>query len=405
MVGSTWRGQHRVPVDPRAMPHLLALSHSGVLGVNRGLYRAIARTSDLRVTLVVPARWRGDLIEDLAFAPEPDDAGIRVVPLGVRRSGRGSLFAYRTTGALARLAAEEKPDVVWIDEEPWSLAASQAARAVRDVPLCFVTKENLRRRYPWPFRRLERRFLARARLAFVSSEEARAVLTGWKAYGGPTALLPFPYDPARFRPLGAAERDAVRARLGYAADRFVVGYAGRLVPEKGIDDLVALIARSTQDPAWRHVDYSIFGSGPSRATLVNAAAAAPPGRVRLEDAVPHGEFGRVLAAMDLLVVPSRTTPRWKEQFGRVLTEAMACEVAVVGSDSGEIPHLIERTGGGLVFRERDADDLYGRVRSLVLDPMRARELGRIGARHVAAHYTNDVVARRLVADLRAHGLC
>jgi glycosyltransferase involved in cell wall biosynthesis len=132
---------------------------------------------------------------------------------------------------------------------------------------------------------------------------------------------------------------------------------------------------------------------------------APMGRVHLHDAVRHEEFGGALAAMDLLVVPSRTTPRWKEQFGRVITEAMACEVAVVGSDSGEIPHLIRRSGGGLVFREGDADDLYEQVRSFVVDPGRAREFGRTGARHVAANYTNDVVARRLVADLRSHGLC
>lgn len=41
--------------------------------------------------------------------------------------------------------------------------------------------------------------------------------------------------------------------------------------------------------------------------------------------------------LDVLVLPSRTLAHWKEQFGRVLTEAMACAVAVIGSDSGEIP--------------------------------------------------------------------
>jgi glycosyltransferase involved in cell wall biosynthesis len=83
---------------------------------------------------------------------------------------------------------------------------------------------------------------------------------------------------------------------------------------------------------------------------------------------------------------------------------MACEVAVVGSDSGEIPHLIRRTGGGLVVREGSADDLFEAVSSLVRDPARALELGRAGSRWVGAHYTNDAVARRLVADLRTHSL-
>lgn len=319
------------------MPHLLALSHSGVLEVNRGLYQAIARVSDVRVTLVVPARWKGDLIEDLAFEPAASDRDIRVVPLGVRLSGKGSLFSYRTTRALARLATDAKPDVVLIDEEPWSLAARQAARAFRASPLCFSTKENVERRYPPPFRWLERRFLARTRLAFAASEDAKAVLLGWKGYRGPIEAMPFPYDPTLFRPLATAERGAVRDGLGIGPERFVVGYSGRLVPEKGMAELIELVERSTRDPALDHVDYLIVGDGPLRGALRGLAARAPGRRVHVLDAVPHVDVGRVLAAMDVLVLPSRTTPRWKEQFGRVLTEAMACEVAVVGSDSGRSP--------------------------------------------------------------------
>ena len=59
------------------------------------------------------------------------------------------------------------------------------------------------------------------------------------------------------------------------------------------------------------------------------------------------------AQLDVLVLPSHTTPTWKEQFGRVIVEALWCGVPVVGSDSGEIPWLIELTGGGLVFPEGD----------------------------------------------------
>ena len=165
-------------------------------------------------------------------------------------------------------------------------------------------------------------------------------------------------------------------------------------------DLIALIDRSTNEPAWSHVDYWIVGNGPMRGALQAAAARAPSGRVHLLDAVPHTEIGRVLAAMDVLVLPSRTTPRWKEQFGRVITEAMACEVAVVGSDSGEIPNLLRRTGGGIVVREENSDDLFEAVGSLVGNPARARALGRAGALYVGAHYTNEAVARQLVADLR-----
>jgi glycosyltransferase involved in cell wall biosynthesis len=79
------------------------------------------------------------------------------------------------------------------------------------------------------------------------------------------------------------------------------------------------------------------------------------------------------AQLDVLVLPSRTTARWKEQFGRVIVEALWCGVPVVGSDSGEIPWLIGLTGGGLVFAEGDRDALRKHLEALRASPaLRAR---------------------------------
>ena len=74
--------------------------------------------------------------------------------------------------------------------------------------------------------------------------------------------------------------------------------------------------------------------------------------------MPSTEVPAVLRALDVLVLPSLTTPSWKEQFGRVLQEAMACAIPVVGSDSGEIPHVIG--DAGLVTPEGDAAALRRR---------------------------------------------
>jgi L-malate glycosyltransferase len=74
------------------------------------------------------------------------------------------------------------------------------------------------------------------------------------------------------------------------------------------------------------------------------------------------------------VLPSRTTATWKEQFGRVLVEALACGVPVIGSDSGEIPWLIGLTGGGLLFKEGDSNQLACQLERLRRDPALAGEL-------------------------------
>ena len=94
--------------------------------------------------------------------------------------------------------------------------------------------------------------------------------------------------------------------------------------------------------------------------------------------------------LDALVVPSRTLPHWKEQFGRVLVEAMACGVPVVGSNSGEIPYVIG--DAGLVFPEDDAEALAGILWQLASDPQLRAELRQRGRARVLTHYTQQRIA-------------
>jgi glycosyltransferase involved in cell wall biosynthesis len=111
--------------------------------------------------------------------------------------------------------------------------------------------------------------------------------------------------------------------------------------------------------------------------------------------VSHDAVGEALAASDVVVVPSRTVPRWKEQFGRVIIEALAGGVPVIGSDSGEIPVLIEKTGGGLTFPEGDAVALAGRMEALWRDPALRQDLAEKGRSSVLTNYSLEAVAAQL----------
>ena len=107
-------------------------------------------------------------------------------------------------------------------------------------------------------------------------------------------------------------------------------------------------------------------------------------------AVKSVDVPAYLAAMDVLALPSLTTPNWKEQFGRVLIEAMACEVPALGSDSGEIPHVIG--DGGVVFHEGDVAELRARLAELQNSPELRRQLATNGRQRVLDHYTQAKVA-------------
>jgi glycosyltransferase involved in cell wall biosynthesis len=141
-----------------------------------------------------------------------------------------------------------------------------------------------------------------------------------------------------------------------------VGYAGRLHPLKGIDVLLDAMARLPAD-----FRLTVVGAGPEEGALRNQCTSLGlDDRVEWRQPVLRSRMPEVLSGMDVLVLPSRTGHYWKEQFGRVLVEAMACGVPVIGSDSGAIPAVIGEAG--LVVPEGDIQGFRDALVRLRIDP-------------------------------------
>jgi len=115
-------------------------------------------------------------------------------------------------------------------------------------------------------------------------------------------------------------------------------------------------------------------------------------RLTFKPGAPTNEVSKELQQMDVLVLPSLTQPNWKEQFGRVLAEAMACETPVIGSSSGEIPYVID--DAGLIFPEGNAQELALRVRKLLENPELYATFAARGRQRVLEHYTQKQIARQ-----------
>ncbi len=379
-----------------ARKKILVLSHAGVLEVNRAVFQELARL-DVDVTMVVPRDWKGDLIRGLRFEVGDRDHSMRVIPLPVAFSGRGSLFFYRTSLRLA--LAGWNPDLVFLDEEPWSLAALQTYLEFPRAKVSFFTKENLDKSIPWPFSRLEQWVYRRTASAFVVSDEVEQVLRS-KGFRGDIQQLHHSYDPELFKARPTEERQIVRAEFALPHDAIVIGYFGRLTVEKGLNDLAAALQLLSAQPGLPPWFFCCVGNGRAEQDIRTSLSTLPPNRFRMLGAISHDRVGNLLAAVDVLVLPSRTTPRWKEQFGRILVEAMACGAAVVGSDSGEIPHLIARSGGGLVFREGHASELAACLVRLLKEPAVLEQYRSDGRSYVERSLTHRTVARDLSQKLQ-----
>jgi glycosyltransferase involved in cell wall biosynthesis len=151
----------------------------------------------------------------------------------------------------------------------------------------------------------------------------------------------------------------------------------------------------------------LLGRGELKETLLEEAKTLGfADRLIWVESVPHADVYRYINLMNTLVLPSETTYKfktltsagWKEQFGHVLIEAMACQVPVIGSDSGEIPNVI--ADAGLVFPEGNVDELRDRLSQLMDDRSFAEEIGRQGYQRAIVHYTNHALAKELLAFYR-----
>jgi len=159
-----------------------------------------------------------------------------------------------------------------------------------------------------------------------------------------------------------------------------------MVEEKGLNDLIDALEHLPTE-----VHLALVGEGPFREALeARIAAQGRERQVSFLGPKPLAGLPEVMNALDVLVLPSRTTQRWKEQFGRVIIEAQACGIPVIGSSSGAIPEVIGE--GGLVFPEGDVRLLAKALQSVLGSPDFKRQLGIAGRAQVLEKYTWEKVA-------------
>jgi len=289
---------------------------------------------------------------------------------------------------LAKQLREFQPDIIDIWEEPWGLVSAQTVwlrnRLLPEAKLITETEQNTYRRLPPPFEIFRSYTLRNADYLIGRSQEAVENMLK-RGYPGPAAVVPNAVDADLFHPM---DRDECRSALGLSG--FVAGYIGRLVEEKGLMDMVDALPHCPEE-----VNLLFVGKGGYQAVLEKRIQEIGlQHRVRFLPYLPMDDLPRVMNAIDTLVLPSRTMPTWREQFGRVIIEAHACETPVIGSNSGAIPSVIGQ--GGLVVPERDPCALAAAFKDLFANPGRAKEMGRIGWKQAQEKYTWKRVAEQMV---------
>lgn len=358
------------------MHRVLIISHTYVDPAARGKLRALsARGLDL--TVGVPQLWRDPGLGRPIETTWERQNGLEVFPVPVRAPGdvERARFGRRALGALLR---DKRPDLVQVEEEPTSPCAQQVVAAARRlrIPATLYTArsdESLPLRAHWRRRRLLRR------LAGIAA-----------ANGSVTAAVQRDAPNVRVSVLPQLGVTVPPAPEHVPHEGLAIGYVGRLVPEKGIDTLLAALAENRAE-SWK---LTVVGDGPDRERLEALASELRlAARIRWAGALPPERMAALWAELDVLVLPARGVMAPAERSGRLVAEAMAHEVVVIGSDMGALPEVIG--DAGLVVAAGDRDALTNALKRLSVEAVR-QPLVQAGRVRAMKRYSDDAVAERTI---------
>jgi len=337
--------------------------------------KELAKFKGVELTLIVPTKWYKTRLEK-EYCNE-----CKIIPTKIAMSGYNHFHWYP---GLEKYIRQIRPDIFHIEEEHYSIVTFQAIRLAKkyNIKCLFVTWQNIYKRYPFPFSWLERYNLKNADYAIAGNESISNTLIRKGFDKERISLIPLGTDTLLFRKMESTE---LRSKLRLEA--FTIGYLGRFVQEKGVLDLLRAVSRIKSN-----FNLLMIGSGKLKHKIKSVGRRLGiSDQIRFIDDIPSSQVPNYLNCMDCIVLPSRTTRKWKEQFGRVLTEAMSCEVPVIGSDSGGIPNVLDDCG--LIFKEGSVYELSSRINLLINNNKLRMELSKKGRQRVLDNFTQEIVAR------------
>jgi glycosyltransferase involved in cell wall biosynthesis len=348
---------------------------------NRAKLKAIAALG-VQVTALVPDRWitREGVGRSTG---EGNDGGIQVIPVPIRGVVEEPGRFLWDAKAVRRLLTEFKPDLVHIEEEPWSQPAALGLRMARrlGVPGVVATAESLPRSYSLG-ERLRRERSLRQAAGLIGANSLALSLATRRRPARPHVIIPH----IGITPPGELPREP--------HPELAIGFVGRLVPERGLD----LLFRACVGLAGKW-SLTVVGTGPSQEELEGLAQRLGiAARISWLGALPRHAVDEVWRRLDCLVLPSRTTARWIMTEGRAAIHAMANGVAVLGTNSGALPEIIG--DAGRIVPEEDVGALTAALQNLYADRSECERLGSAGRYRVQQEFSDAAIAGKMLAFWR-----
>lgn len=343
---------------------VLIISHTSIVTSYQDRIKELSKISELEIALAVPNKYQENLMQIKLV--KKTDKNYKIYPLFPFTwfvKNKTLINVTHFYPELWKVMLEFKPDIIDIIEEPYSFITTYTillkTLLCPNSKICFFSAQNIIKKFPFIFDIFEKYVFRSADLAFPVSNEVLDVLKS-KGYKRKAVVLPLGINRTRYFQDNELKKNKDLLLKGNPniKDTFVVGFMGRLVEEKGIYDLLKALLL-IKDINW---SCCIIGRGPERDNIVNFCSENNITDRMILTECSFEQVPQYLNCIDLMVMPSKTVPHWKEQFGRVVIESWSCGVPVIGSDSGEISEVIGNDE--YIFEDGNIEQLASLVKKI-----------------------------------------
>ncbi|NVM04907.1 MAG: glycosyltransferase family 4 protein [Candidatus Helarchaeota archaeon] len=373
--------------------NILVIDKNAIIPEYQKKWELLADYDDVNLILLVPDHWRENYSD--IYLEKNRSSKLNIISGKVIFPGYENRGFYYTS--LVKAIRRSKPDIIHLLEEPYSLFSLQTIALkkllAKKARVIFFTSDNLSYNYKFPYRfsfflkRIEIFTFKNLDYALCVNEEVKNILR-LKEFNKPAKILPHCFDFSLFK-----KTDPGKLKDELELKGTVIGFIGRIIREKGLNTLLKACSELTEE-----FTLLIIGRGNYKSELIKLSKELSiTERIRFIDVVKYEKVPKYLGLMNIFVLPSVTTERWKEQFGRVIIEAMACEVPIIGSSSGAIPEVIGEYG--LIFRENDYIDLKNKILILMKNREYRNRLIELGINYVK-NFSVEKFAKKVYAIYR-----
>lgn len=386
---------------------ILVVSHTYIAPINREKWKVLAKYfSDVELKVLIPKKWPATLFQiDAGDLSKDNIKNCEFVLINTFKSGNEVLYGYNFI-SLIKLLREFQPDLIHVEQGDNAFSYFQlillSKLFCRKAKFVFFTWVNWKNKWSlkyklfWSF--IEKFNLKNSSGAIVGNSDAAIVLREKKFVKPIITLLQLGVNQKYFEP----------AKNNEEKKEFKIGFIGRFIKEKGIFDLAEAFlslkklfpnlvipaiepgSSNVKNPKWK---LFFVGAGKDKKNLIDYIDNNKLGfDVEILDPVSHENVGKLLNSFDIFVLPSYDTSEWREQFGHVLIEAMACCVPVIGSTGGEIPNVIG--DAGLIFEQKNIKDLSDKLKLLMENEKLRKEFALKGYDRFKKNFSYEIIAEK-----------